>query len=538
MQEVRNAQIERWLARIVGIFVLVFTLYFIIAEWRGLVRLFEWLGNGLGATHEAIENITVYYQALPLEQLTPSIAIGAFTGALMSIFIALRGANVLRIPAPSNLSLLSGFMLFFVGGWLALDIFVILLLAIVGIFVVAYITQPEMRLLFAVDTLKSLPNAVGLQAIGRGLAVGGVIGGIGSQLLILPMQHCTYAPDLQDAVQYQLGILATMFSSVVVLLPFWSIMLRRGRKREEGTSGYFKSRWLPYALLSPMLINLLIFLYYPSLQTVTLSLNLRPFPLPQERFVCLANYVQLAGDKIYQNSFVTTFVMTFFIVILALAISLGIALLASQKIKYASVYRTLLIWPFALSPVVTGVIFLAMFREGQTGLINALLVWLGLDPVNWLRTASGAQATIIIASVWNILGFNILFYVAGLQNVPKDLLEAAMIDGANRVQRFVWITFPLLSPFTFFLLVTNVTYSFYGIYGAVDTLTQGGPPLGPAGIDGGGTDVLIYKLYQDAFSPGSPAGLAAAQAVVLFVLVAAITILQFRALESRITYGD
>jgi sn-glycerol 3-phosphate transport system permease protein len=124
-----------------------------------------------------------------------------------------------------------------------------------------------------------------------------------------------------------------------------------------------------------------------------------------------------------------------------------------------------------------------------------------------------------------------------LQNVPKDLLEAASIDGATRIQRFVRITFPLLAPFTFFLMVTNVTYAFYGIYGAVDTLTQGGPPMGPAGQFGGATNVLIYKLYEDAFNPGSPAGLAAAQAVVLFVMVAGFTLLQFRYVERRITYG-
>jgi sn-glycerol 3-phosphate transport system permease protein len=118
------------------------------------------------------------------------------------------------------------------------------------------------------------------------------------------------------------------------------------------------------------------------------------------------------------------------------------------------------------------------------------------------------------------------------------VLEAAQIDGANRVQRFWRVTFPLLAPFSFFLLVTNVTYSFYGIYGAIDTLTRGGPPIGAAGELGGATNVLIYKLYRDAFTPGSPAGLAAAQAVILFLLVAGLTVLQFRTIESRITYGE
>ncbi|HLA44447.1 MAG TPA: ABC transporter permease subunit, partial [Aggregatilineales bacterium] len=137
----------------------------------------------------------------------------------------------------------------------------------------------------------------------------------------------------------------------------------------------------------------------------------------------------------------------------------------------------------------------------------------------------------------NGLGFNILFYIAGLQNVPGDLLEAAAMDGANRVQRFVRITIPLLSPFTFFLLVANVTYAFYGIYGVVDATTQGGPPLGPGGEEGGATGVLIYKLYEDAFGSGSSAGMAAAQALILFILVATITLLQFRYVENRVTYN-
>jgi sn-glycerol 3-phosphate transport system permease protein len=285
-------------------------------------------------------------------------------------------------------------------------------------------------------------------------------------------------------------------------------------------------------------LNLALFLYYPSLQTVTLSLFNKRAPLPQEKFICLANYARLVNDTIYQNSFTTSFILTIIVVILSLSLALAIAMLASQKIRFASVYRTFLIFPFALSPVVAGAIFLAMFREGQTGLINALIFKITGTTLSWLRDPHLARAAIVAASVWNILGFNVLFYIAGLQNVPQDLLEAAQIDGANRVQRFVYVTLPLLAPFTFFLLVTNVTYSFYGIYGVIDTLTGGGPPLGAAGAAGGATKVLIYKLYEDAFNPGSPAGLAAAQAVILFIIVAGITLLQFRTLESRITYSE
>jgi sn-glycerol 3-phosphate transport system permease protein len=295
---------------------------------------------------------------------------------------------------------------------------------------------------------------------------------------------------------------------------------------------------LPLVFLIPALLSLLVFLYYPAIEVVLRSLKRQQFPLPQERFICLENYVSLAENTIYRTSFGVTFIITALVVVMAMSLALSIAVLASQKVRGASIYRTLLIWPYALSPVVTGVIFLTMFREGRSGLINyGLFETVGLTP-SWLTDPYLAIFTVVFASVWNILGFNILFYIAGLQNVPRDLLEAAQIDGANRAQRFWSITLPMLSPFTFFLLVTNVTYSFYGIYGVIDTMTQGRPPLGTGGEFGGATNVLIYKLYQDAFGSGAPAGSAAAQAVVLFLLVAGITLFQFRYLETRVTYAE
>jgi sn-glycerol 3-phosphate transport system permease protein len=368
------------------------------------------------------------------------------------------------------------------------------------------------------------------------IVVGAMIGIPFSQLLTLTTQHCTYASEVPfGTVLVSVGL--TLVGALLGLLPFW-FALRTGLGKSQFVAGYFRNRWLPYLFLLPTGISLLLFLYYPSLQTLILSLFNKRFPLPQERFVCLDNYGSLVSDPIYQNSFLTSLVMTALIVLIAMSLSLSIAVLVSQKIKFASVYRTFLIWPFALSPVVAGAIFLTMFREGQTGLINAFVYSLTGTTLSWLRDVDLARVSIVAASVWNILGFNVLFYVAGLQNVPADVLEAAEIDGANRVQRFWRVTFPLLAPFSFFLLVTNVSYSFYGIYGAVDTLTSGGPPLGAAGNMGGATNVLIYKLYQDAFTPGSPLGLAGAQAVILFLMVAGITLLQFRAIESRITYGE
>jgi sn-glycerol 3-phosphate transport system permease protein len=366
------------------------------------------------------------------------------------------------------------------------------------------------------------------------LIVGALLGAVGSQVFAATLRHCTDALEA-SAVERLIGFGISGISSLIALFPYWTW---RKRSAQTSTSGYFRRPLLALLLLAPSLASLALFLYYPSIQTVLLSLNARRFPLPQERFVCLGNYVSLAQDTPYQTSFGVTLFVTVLIVLFSLATALGIATLASQPIRGASIYRTLLIWPFALSPIVTGVIFLALFREGSSGLINFVTSSaFGVEPA-WLRDPNLARWVIVLASVWNILGFNILFYVAGLQNVPKDLLEAAQIDGANRVQRFFRITFPLLSPYTFFLLVTNVTYAFYGIYGAVDALTQGGPPLGPAGQFGGATSVLIYKLYEDAFTPGAPIGQAAAQALILFLGVASLTLLQFRFVERRVTYAD
>jgi sn-glycerol 3-phosphate transport system permease protein len=285
--------------------------------------------------------------------------------------------------------------------------------------------------------------------------------------------------------------------------------------------------------LFPTLLILVVFLYFPAVEIITKSLTQSHARLPgREVFVCLQNYTQLVGDASYRNSFITTFMITGAIVLVSLATSLGIALLASQKVRGAYIYRTLLIWPYALSPVVAGAIFFVMFQQ-DSGLINHVLDLTFGRQLRWFTDASLARIMIVVASVWNILGFNILFYVAGLQTIPADLLESAAIDGANRFWRFLHITFPLLAPFTFFLLVTNVTYSFYGIYGVVDVLTQGGPRLGVGGASGA-TEVLIYRLYEGSAQAGS----SAAQALVLFVMIAAITVMQFGYIERRVTYAE
>lgn len=454
---------------------LAFPLYFFGTNWAGLRSMWDLLYDAARSIPDFTRDTAAYFGDVPGSQLGESMLVGALFGAVTTVVIVLANG----------------------GGF-----------------------TRQRRLSWPI-----------LAAGGLGAAVGGV----GSQILMVPTQHCTYAPGV-EAAQYRLGLVVTVFSALLVLVPAWALLRSRDLLRRGGQSGNFRGYGLPYLFLLPTLLILILFLYYPATQIWTLSLRSKIFPLPQERFVCLQNYTNLGSDIVYRNSFATSLLITVLIVLFSLSLALAIATLASQKIRGAAVYRTLLIWPYAISPVVTGVIFLSMFREGSTGLINwALKDTLGISP-RWLTDKNLAPWVIVAASVWNILGFNVLFYIAGLQNIPGDLLESAALDGANRVQRFVRITFPLLSPFTFFLLVTNITFSFYGIYGAIDTLTRGGPPLGPGGAEGGATNVLIYKLYEDAFNPGSPAGAAAAQAVILFIMVAALTVLQFRVIERRVTY--
>lgn len=524
-------------ARAIVVFGILFITFFVVREFNGLVRLIEWLLRGISKTPDAVQNMIEYYAQLPSSQLVPSLLVGAGVGAAATGLVFLAAVGIARPPRPDPRAVAIGAAALVVGAALGLELLAIVALGLAALIGASYALQPAARAAFNGAALRQILTQRGLRALGLGALIGALGGAAGSQLLAAPLSHCTFAPEA-PAAEHQLGLLLTGFGALVVLVPIWSVLVGRSRPRDLGMAGYFRGWVLPFAFLAPTLLSLTLFLYYPGVQTIKLSLNLRRFPLPQERFVCLGNYINLAQDTIYRNSFVTTFVITAAIVLLSISIALGIGVLASQKVRGAGIYRTLLIWPFALSPVVTGTVFLAMFREGGSGLINyALSATIGIEP-RWLRDPGLAQVVIILASVWNILGFNILFYITGLQNIPKDLLEAAQIDGANRVQRFWRITFPLLAPFTFFLLVTNVTYSFYGIYGAVDTLTQGGPPLGPAGSLGGATNVLIFKLYQDAFSPGSPAGLAAAQSLILFILVAGITLIQFRYIERQITYGD
>jgi sn-glycerol 3-phosphate transport system permease protein len=292
-------------------------------------------------------------------------------------------------------------------------------------------------------------------------------------------------------------------------------------------SSKFNNKIFPFVVLSPTLLILLVFLYYPVIQTFVLSSYRVAFLGLKKQFIGLENFVSLSQDAGYLHTVQVTIIITVAVVVGGLAVSLAIAMLANQDIRGASIYRILLVWPFALSPAVAGVIWLFMFSPGF-GVVNYLTYLTVGTELNWLGNPRLAVTLIIIASIWKQLGYNVVFYLAALQNLNTEVLEAASIDGANAWQRFWHVTFALLSPMTFFLLITNITYSFFELFGMVDIVTKGGP------LDA--TNVMIYNLYRDGFEYYK-SGLAAAQSVILFSAVVALTVLQFRTSGRRVHYG-
>ncbi len=293
------------------------------------------------------------------------------------------------------------------------------------------------------------------------------------------------------------------------------------------THAAYKNPWMASLLLLPTAVILLLFLYYPTVQTFVLSVYRVAFLGLRKSFVGLGNYKEIFSNPEYLRIFVNTGVFAFFVVIFSMAIGLALSVLANQRIRGRGFYRPMPLSPYALSPAVAGVIFLFLFNE-QSGIVNYLLtVTLGIAP-GWLTDPLLAMMLLIFVAVWKNVGYNVVFYIAGLQNLPGEVLEAALIDGATPWQRFWRITFPLLSPMTVFLLIMNTIYAFFDAFAFVDLLTKGGPS--------NATNLLIYNIYRDGFEYYKT-GMAAAQSVILFIAVVVLTIIQFRFGESRAHYG-
>lgn len=293
----------------------------------------------------------------------------------------------------------------------------------------------------------------------------------------------------------------------------------------------FRNRLLPWVLLFPTLVILAVFLYYPALETLRLSLFRANFVFQTSEYAGLRQFADLLKDPAYHQSLFQTLVFSALVVVLGLSASLSLALLANQKVRGARLYRLLLIYPYALSPAIAGTLWLFIFNP-EVGVVNQLLESsFGIKP-RWLDNPFLAFGLVVFAAVWKNLGYNIAFYLAALQNMPKELLEAAELDGAAPFQRFRRIILPLLSPMTFFLVFINITYSFFDTFGLIDILTKGGPVYGNTGI----TTFLVYRMYLDGFE-NFRTGVAAAQAVLLLVMVGGITLLQFRT-GRRVHYGS
>jgi len=287
----------------------------------------------------------------------------------------------------------------------------------------------------------------------------------------------------------------------------------------------FKSAWLPWALVAPQLAIVLVFFFWPAGQAIYQSLLREDAFGISTEFVGLENFTQLFGDSSYLESFQITVLFSVLVAVLGIVIALALAVMADRVIKFATGYKTLLIWPYAVAPAVAGVLWLFMFAP-SIGVVAYALRSIGF---NWNHLLNGqhGMALIVLAAAWKQISYNFLFFLAGLQSVPKSLIEAAAIDGAGPWRRFWSVQFPLLSPTTFFLLVMNIIYAFFDTFGIVDTATHGGP--------GKDTAILVYKVYFDGFK-GLDLGGSAAQSVVLMVIVIALTVAQFRYVERRVQY--
>jgi sn-glycerol 3-phosphate transport system permease protein len=287
----------------------------------------------------------------------------------------------------------------------------------------------------------------------------------------------------------------------------------------------FQSQWMPYALIFPQLLITLVFFFWPAGQALYQSLLVEDAFGGQTEFVWFENFVTLFNDPYYLASFKVTAIFSALVAGIGLTVSLILAAFADRIIRGAGVYKTLLIVPYAVAPAIAAVLWLFLFNP-TLGIVAHWMRGIGID---WDPLLDGTDALImvVIASVWKQISYNFLFFLAGLQSIPKSLIEAAAIDGAGPVKRFVTIVFPLLSPTTFFLLVINIIFAFIETFAIIDASTSGGPSKA--------TEILVYKVYADGFK-GLDLGGSAAQSVILMAILILLTVIQFRYVERKVQY--
>jgi sn-glycerol 3-phosphate transport system permease protein len=288
----------------------------------------------------------------------------------------------------------------------------------------------------------------------------------------------------------------------------------------------FRNRALPYLLLLPQLAVTVVFFFWPAWESLRLSFFRTSAFGDRVTFVGLDNFTKLLRDPDYYQSVVNSFVFAFGVTGIGVGVGLLVAALATQKIRGLAAYRTAVLWPYGIAAPIAGIIFLFMFHPSY-GVLPYWLSFVSGYEFNWLLKGWVAMALVIVATAWTHVGYNIAFFLAGLLAIPESVLEAASVDGAGSLRRFALIVFPLLAPITFYLVVVNLIFSFFGSFGMIHAVTQGGP--------GGATEIMVFKVYKDGFI-GLNMGSSAAQSVMLMLVVIGLTALQFRFVERRITY--
>jgi sn-glycerol 3-phosphate transport system permease protein len=288
----------------------------------------------------------------------------------------------------------------------------------------------------------------------------------------------------------------------------------------------FANRWLPYLLVAPQVVVTIVFFFWPAGKSVWLSLfKSAPFG-GRDIFVGLDNFRAILSDPEYYDSVINSFVFAGGVTALSVIAGLVIATLANQKIRGLGFYRTGLLWPYGIAPAIAGIIFLFIFHPAY-GILPYWLSFVTSYEFNWLLKGWVAMTLVIVATAWTHLGYNIAFFLAGLQGIPESVMEAASVDGAGPIRKFWGITVPMISPVTFYLVVVNMVFAFSGSFGVIHAVTQGGP--------GHATEIMVFKLWKDGFV-GLNLGSSAAQSVILMALVIGLTVIQFRFAEKKVTY--
>ena len=288
----------------------------------------------------------------------------------------------------------------------------------------------------------------------------------------------------------------------------------------------FPNRVLPYLLVLPQVLVTLVFFFWPAGKSLYLSVFKSPPFGGRDVYVGLDNFYALLTSVEYYTSVINSFVFAIFVTALGVGGGLIVAALANQKIHGLAIYRTALLWPYGIAPAVAGIIFLFIFHPAY-GILPYFLSFVTTYEFNWLLKGWVAMVLVVLATAWTHVGYNIAFFLAGLQGIPTSVMEAASVDGAGPVRKYLSIVFPLISPVTFYLVVVNMVFAFFNAFGVIHAVTKGGP--------GGATEIMVYKLWNDGFI-GLNLGSSAAQSVILMLVVVGLTMLQFKYAEKKVTY--